>query len=167
MTIQVNASPPSAATEAMVSTPTMVQMRKKRMSKRPKCRLSFPASIEAGEATVSPISTVIAGGYLSAGPLSRARGLLDCPPVGFGVGFARVSVGFRITRGRNPHRAGTRSPGWVSGVQRLPWMYPTPLWGTSPGTPGPAMHYLRSTRTDISRDPYQQTRACKFQLRLC
>jgi hypothetical protein len=34
--IQVKAWPPPWATAAMVSTPTIVQMRKKRMSKRPK-----------------------------------------------------------------------------------------------------------------------------------
>src|ERR1700753_1746189 len=45
--IQVKASPPLLATEAIVSTPTIVQIRKNRMSKRPKCRRSFALSISA------------------------------------------------------------------------------------------------------------------------
>ena len=45
--IQVNACPPPEATVAMVSTPTIVQMRKNKMSKRPKCRRSLALSAAA------------------------------------------------------------------------------------------------------------------------
>ena len=43
--IQVNAWPPPSATVAMVSTPTIVHMRKNKMSKRPKCRCSLALSV--------------------------------------------------------------------------------------------------------------------------
>jgi hypothetical protein len=42
--IQVKASPPLEATDAIVSTPTIVHTRKNRMSNRPKCFLSFAFS---------------------------------------------------------------------------------------------------------------------------
>jgi hypothetical protein len=42
----------------MVSTPTMVQMRKKRMSKRPKFRRSFCRSTVAATVVVSRVSVI-------------------------------------------------------------------------------------------------------------
>ena len=54
MIIQVNASPPLLATDAIVSTPTIVQIRKNKMSKRPKCRWSL--ALSAAAAAVSCLS---------------------------------------------------------------------------------------------------------------
>ena len=56
--IQVKASPPPCATVAMVSTPTMVQIRKNRMSKRPKWRCSFCRSTVAATVIVSRVSVI-------------------------------------------------------------------------------------------------------------
>ena len=56
--IQVKAWPPPWATVAMVSTPTIVQMRKKRMSKRPKWRCSFCRSTVAATVVVSRVSVI-------------------------------------------------------------------------------------------------------------
>ena len=56
--IQVNACPPPWATLAMVSTPTIVQMRKNRMSNRPKWRCSFWLSIAAAAVVGSRVMSV-------------------------------------------------------------------------------------------------------------
>ena len=48
---QVKASAPFAATVPIVSTPTRVQIRKKKMSKRPKCFLSFAFSTSSASVT--------------------------------------------------------------------------------------------------------------------
>ncbi len=48
----MNASPPLLATDAIVSTPTIVQIRKNRMSKRPKCRWSLALSVAAAAVVV-------------------------------------------------------------------------------------------------------------------
>jgi hypothetical protein len=59
--IQVKASPPLLATEAIVSTPTIVQIRKNRMSKRPKCFCSFCRSTSA-TVSGSRVVSAIGGG---------------------------------------------------------------------------------------------------------
>ncbi len=57
--IQLNASPPLRATEAMVSTPTIVQMRKNKMSNRPKWRRSLRLSATAASVMGTPAAIVM------------------------------------------------------------------------------------------------------------
>src|SRR5579859_4627964 len=75
--IQVKASPPLLATEAIVSTPTIVQIRKNRMSKRPKCRCSLRLSSSAASVMGTPGASA-----MSDPPFSRCR---DPPGTHLGV----------------------------------------------------------------------------------
>ena len=83
--IQVNASPPPWATVAMVSTPTIVQIRKNRMSNRPKWRCSLALSSAAKSSSWRSAAAI------KALPVARAEpGLLQSQPPGTMAGILQI-----------------------------------------------------------------------------